>query len=130
MTEENPIPIPVTPNNIWKWVSTQLMEDSDVAALVGQKVFPYTTKDPQKIPWIVVDNIGITYDEDKDDNEPYEATCTVICATKTYTALNTLSDSVVAAVNEKDGCRVKERHQSYVDEIGYIEEVSLTIDLY
>lgn len=124
------IPLPLTPETVWKWVSTQLMNDSTLQPIVGNKVFPFTTQEPQKLPWIVVDNIDVSYAEDKDANDADQATCIVTCAEKTYTKLNTLSAAVVAAVNMIDGCRVTNRHQSFVDDIGFVEEVSLTIDLY
>ena len=137
MSEENnitqvqdAIQLPLTVRTLGKWIYQTLSADSGVSALVGSKVSPFLTREPKDLPWIVWDNVEISYARDKDSNDADTASFIITCAAATVDDSYTLADAVVAAVNDKDSCRVDSIHAYWQEEVGMIQEINVTIDLY
>lgn len=130
MSESENISLPLTPRTVGKWLYRTLTENSAVQTLVGRKVFPYKTDAPQALPWVVWDNLHVTYSRDKDSNDESVATCIVTCAAADIDSSYALGDAVRDAINQQDGCYVSDMYQNWIDEVGYIIELNVTIELY
>lgn len=114
------------PSEAAKWVY-QHLNVATVRAIVGDKIFPYTTQEQQNLPWVVYDDVTIDYLSSKDANKDDVMTATVICASGTLD--ETLPDVVFSALNNVDDCIVKHVRQYYDDQVGYMTELEISLDL-
>lgn len=119
----------IYPDTIGKWLYGKLTTDTTVFSMIGTKVFPLMTKEPQSLPWIVYDNIEVNYEKTKDQCLATDATLSILCAASTNDSCTALYKAVEAAINMKDGCSVDKMVSSYDDNVGFINEINIKIEL-
>lgn len=120
---------PITIKTAGKWIYQALTTNAAVSAIVGSKVFPFKTDEPQRLPWIVWDNMSIGYERTKDGAEATQISASILCASATVDASYELADAIVGAVNNIDGCVVTRIQGSYDTSVGMIQEITINIDL-
>lgn len=121
--------LPTTPANVGKWLLSKLTGSSAVAALVGTRVFPFRTPDEQPLPWIVWDDMVISYEYSKDDVEESRCELTLHAAAATYAASCALLSAIDSAINCVDGCRISSVAALYDIEMdAYMNDINIVID--
>lgn len=117
-----------TPGTIGAHVYEVLTAAPAVSALVGDRVFPLVTKDPQDLPWVVYTDMSVIYGETKDGAEADSGTLTVLCASATYVDSVALMEAAAAALNGDDGLRVASIRSYYAEETGFVQEINIKAD--
>lgn len=105
-------------------------------SLTEGRVYPMTTKDDVKTPYVVYDSIETLYDNTKDGNKPSSVTARVLCVDRSSNAAEALADAVEDALNDAfvegldDTCAVISRRADYDAGTGeFLEEIRIRIDV-
>ncbi len=110
-------------------------------ALVGYsltegRVYPLATKEDVKAPYVIYDNIVVTYEATKDGSLPDSLSFRVLCVDRGYGAVESLADAVEEALNNAlvegfgSGLSLLSRGSEYDASTGeYVEELRFSITI-
>lgn len=100
------------------------------------RVYPIATKEDVKSPYVMYDNIVISYESTKDGAEPDNLTFRVMCVDRSYTAVEALADAVEGVLNnawveDLGSCLLMRQRRSDFDPATgeYVEELNFYITL-
>lgn len=115
----------MTISEIGQEIYTTLMGNASLVAMVGSRIFPYATPNEVPTPWVVYDNIQVSYDPTKDSNELDSVSFTVVCAGQTYQESVACADAIADAMNDTSGFRVQSVNSFYDINQGIVHELTI-----
>nr|AIF26689.1 hypothetical protein [uncultured bacterium fosmid pJB83B9] len=129
MSTNNATPVqPTDPVNLGIWIRQQLVAAEAVTTIVGNKIFPFTTADPQNLPWLVWDNLQVSFEDTKDGTKTTGASFSIFCAGATPESSATLATAVKNALNGNTGCRISQWSQGFTEDTQFSNDLQFIIE--